>query len=522
LAIEARIADKPIEVLSYTVSEDATPLDPGSMEGGYGEIRLEGLAYPDDILLKGKEVRFVDTVRGRTSGQIVELSSADELLTVTADSILGLLNSWHDVPPVDGNFNDLVSTWFDVVGIDLPIQFEDGLATEPVAVPGSVDNLWDNMKMFLSAHQIEMSLVGETIIFRRPHKFEAFTEKTIRRGWTMGGGDSARKVEVTYYTNTPFYNEEYYPARLNEEETIMQVNAFEEVEYVIQTMASVFELPTEDIPVVDYVPNAPVSSSQYSVVGNDDLPVPAAQWIDGGGSLRLEKHPTDPLSIVVKLRGAGISHLGPFRIAMSSGASNYYNSLRLVGSGVAVSPEVIEIHTGASQNSTGTDIGITVENPFISSLTQAYNAGIRTAGAYSGQLVSIEGEALDINRRHISGSAVTLDTVSEYLSGTIDSFNAEFSGQSLDEASEFFLTLGEEFAVQAFGNATGARVYYHDAYYRIGQAHFAPGTMDYTATIDTLVADFNEVWEGETLNNFSAEWGDKMLQDLSVMPLRRV
>src|SRR5690625_7311531 len=85
---------------------------------------------------------------------------------------------------------------------------------------------------------------------------------------------------------------------------------------------------------------------------------------------------------------------------MSSGAGNYYNSLRLVGSGVVVEEHMLTLRTGASRNTTGSKIGITVENPYVTSLSQAYDTGLKTAAAYSGLRAEIAGEALNINRRN--------------------------------------------------------------------------------------------------------------------------
>src|SRR5690625_8046038 len=100
---------------------------------------------------------------------------------------------------------------------------------------------------------------------------------------------------------------------------------------------------------------------------------------------------------------------------MSSGAGNYYNSLRLVGSGVVVEQHMLTLRTGASRNSTGSKIGITVANPYVTSLSQAYDTGMKTAAAYSGLGAAIAGEAVNNNRRHVHEPVIVLKIVDSEL-----------------------------------------------------------------------------------------------------------
>lgn len=526
MAIRARIADKPVEVINYQVSEDATPLDPGSMEGGYGEIHLNALTEDGDFFLRDEPVSLQDSERGRTSGTAEEVSVNNQELTVIADSVLGMLNSWHHIPVVNGTIEDLVREWFAAAEIDLPIEFQDGIGDRPIVSPAHYDNLWDRFKMLMSAQQIEAALVNNVVVLREPRKFEAYTNRQISPQWTVGQGDTAEFVEIKYYTTQYFDKQEFYPILLaNEDLPIMQVDTTENAEYAIEMNVTLDVWPENPIRVETFVPNEPVGYSVYSVVGNDDLPIPAKMWNDYGGRLWVEPHEEDPHIIVVRIQGAGLPHLAPFRIAMSSGAGNYYNSLRLVGSGVVVEEHMLTLRTGASRNTTGSKIGITVENPYVTSLSQAYDTGLKTAAAYSGLRAEIAGEVLNINRRNEHEPVVVLSTVDRELSNqniqTISDFNSVYDGHTLSTLSAEWDELAEEFAVQAFGNAAGARIHMNDSYYRITSANFNIATMDYNAVIDNTLADFSNVWEGATLADVSKQWEGHTLANFSVAPLRR-
>ena len=526
MAIKAHVNNKPIEVTNYRVSEDATPLDPGSMEGGYGEITLSGLNHEDDIFLRDEVVNLHDYQRGRTSGNVTEIDVRKPEVTITGDSVLGMLNSWHRIPTVIGTFADLIQTWFDAAGVTAPVEYEDGIGDRPIMSMAHNDNLWDRFKLLLSAQQVEASLVDNVVVFREPRKFEAYTNREIESGWFVGRGETAKYVEVAWYETKHFENTEFYPAsRGSDDIPIMQVDSTEQVEYAIQLDATLYYLPEGDIPPVDEVPNMPTTFSTYSVVGNDDLPIPAQMWLDHGGRLWVEQDPDDPHTVLVHILGAALFDLSPFRIAMSSGAGVYYNSLRLVGSGVTYVEHMTTLTTGASTSTTGSDIGITVQNPYITSPGMALNAGIKTAAAYSGLQAEMQGQALNINRRNEHEYVITLGSINrEFIRlgiETIEDFNDTYQGLTLGEVNEVFDVLAEQFAVQAFGNAAGARILEGDSYYRITRADFGIDTMDYSAVADTTISDFNEVWEGATLGDFNDQWEGKTLGDFAVAPLRR-
>lgn len=518
----------PMNVRNYEVSEDSMSLDPGDFDGGYGSISFEIDPDPDLVLLRGKTFDLEDTDKGKTSGIVVDLDATEESLTVTTDSMLGVLNSWNTMPAMEGTLSQFVAQAFDIVDLELPVRFEQGVGDIPVVVATYVGNFWDMMKQFLSAYQVEMSLVWNTVVFRPFRTFEAYTGRESASGWSISQGETARAVEVTYY-NPVYGPQEFYPERYNDHEynpTIMQVDAGETVEYVLKTAGT---LTNPGVPVTvlpDYtVQNRPYTYSTYSVAGNDDLPIQPQQWLDAGGELSYTVNEDDPTTITVKLKGANIPRLAPFRIAMSSGSGNYYNSLHIYGIGTRLDEKTVRIPTGASKDVAGTDVGVVVQNPFINTWDQAYSLGARTAARFSGLMYSISGTAWDINRRSVdTGIYATVRDFNRSWVGTetVEDFNNRYAGMTVLQFSETWeAAIGDEFSVQAFGNAAGARVRANDAYFRIRQAVFNPADMSYTAELDTMISDFNEVWDGATIADFNEEHFNKFIRDFSLIPLRR-
>src|SRR5690606_19075411 len=109
---------------------------------------------------------------------------------------------------------------------------------------------------------------------------------------------------------------------------------------------------------------------------------------------------------------------------------------------------------------TSDEVGVTIDNPFISTKSEAYSLGLKAAAAHAGLTYTIDGNALDINR-HNSGrdliQATIADFNNEVPSGTpISDFNSEWSGQTITDFNEFWQERVDDlFENQLFGNAIG-------------------------------------------------------------------
>lgn len=517
------IIGKTTNIRGFSVQEDATPIDPSSSTGGVGTITVnvneEGADYP---LLIG-DVVLADGSRGRTSGIIRSVSSNDGAVTVAADSILGLFNADRTVPPYVGTLQGAVELYCSLVDVNTNIAVDASIADRPVIYPGGTGNLWVRVKQMLAAEQVEMSLVFNRISVRPLRRRVADLDRLSSSGWSVTNDQAARQVEVNYYKYTDGSQIEVYPNTIDEPQIIVvDANQTQVVRQTLNASLSSVNQPTPLFNVQDRP--YPGTNGVYSVVGMDDLPIQPAQWTASGGYLRV-RVTEDPSVIEIEVKGANIPRLGPFRIAMSSGSSTYYNSLHITGQGVTWKKDSVFIQTGATTQTTAEEIGVVVDNPYIDSLSKAYSVGKLTAASYAGTSYTINGTAFAINRQGDDRELIKpsiADFNDEYFGDTIADFNAQWAGQTFADFNTYwdqkFDLLWEN---QLFGNAPGARVFMKDAAFRITSATTTETSVQFQADLDVLVSDFNEVWAGNTIADFNANFAGYTCKDFSILPLRR-
>lgn len=486
---------------TFSVQEDATPIDPSSSSGGVGQISVGMDDFEDAQRLIGQVV-LADGSRGKTSGNVRTLNAADGALTLTADSVLGMFNTDRVVSPFVGTFKDAIQYYCDLVNIQNDVIVDSTLASRSVRYPGFTGNVWVSIKQILSKEQVEMALVFDRVYVRPLRLLVADQNRSVSKGWTVDNSNAARSVDVYYYNHGYGTQREVYPVP-GTEASIYNVGPGETVVFTEQLNASLFSV---NQPVVqNFVANSTFSGTNgvYSVAGNDGKPITAAQWTAQGGSVKV-RITDDPSIIEITIVGANASLPAPFRIGMTSGSSNFYNSLHITGTAVTWNKKLVNLRTGVPEDETSTEVGVTVDNPFISTYAQALSLGMRTAGAYAGLNYNVTGTALDINRTNEGRDLIqaTIEDFNiEYLPGTtISTFNTVWAGKTIEDFNEFWDNkvdlLWEN---QLFGNAPGARVLNPDANFRINSATTTESAVQYTASLDTLVGDFNDAWpEGGT------------------------
>lgn len=509
----------------FSVQEEATPLDPNSSAGGVGTITVVVDDFPDAPMLTGGTV-LTDGSRGKTSGYVRDASAVDGVLTVTADSALSLLNAEHTIQPYVGTLGGAVQYYCDLAGVPNDVFVDPTIASRSVVYPGGLGNVWVRVKQMLSAEGIEMALVFNRIYVRPVRLLSADLDRLSTFSWRATNSQASHHVDVTYYNSRSGTNLEVYPL-VDQEPQILVVDAGQTQVVEQQLNAS---LTSVNQPVATYnVANTTFEGTDgvYSITGVDDLPIQPAQWSAAGGSLSV-RITDDPSVVEITVVGANIPHLSPFRIAMSSGSSNYYNSLHITGTGVAWKKETARINTGASDTTTSAEVGAVVDNPYIRTLGQAYSVGAHTAAAYSGLTYSVTGTAYAINRRG-EGSDLVQATVEDfnmaYAPGTsVEDFNDEWAGLLI---SDFNVYWQEQVDVlwenQLFGNAPGARIMGDEANFRITSAVTTQDAIDFTADLDTTVGDFNAVNPGSlTVADFNARFATMTCRDFSFVPMRGI
>lgn len=488
-------------ISSFSVQEDATPIEPSSSAGGVGQISVGLDDFADAQQLIG-QVILADGTRGKTSGNIRTLSSSDGKLTVTADSVLGKFNTDRTVQPYVGTLGGAIQFYSDLVDIQNDIVTDSTITSRPVTYAGFKGNVWVAIKQILAKEQVEMALVFDRVYVRPLRKLTINQNRKTSDGWAIDNNNAARTVEVYYYNNDYGTQREVYP-RKGEAAPIYSVGAGETLVFTEQLNASMISV---NQPVVqDFVNNTTFSGTNgvYAVSGNDGLPITAAQWTAQGGSVKV-RMTDDPSIIEITVTGARSTLPAPFRIAMTSGSSNYYNSLHITGTAVTWDKQMVTLRTGVPDADTSTLVGVTVDNPFISTYEQALNLGTKTAAAYAGLNYTVSGSAHDINRAG-EGRELIQATIGDfnvaYVPGTtIAAFNAVWAGDTIADFNDFW---GDQVDLlwenQLFGNAPGARVLDDDANFRVTSATTTETIVQYSAALDTLVGDFNDKWpEGGT------------------------
>lgn len=515
-----KITQIPEELDSYSVSEDATPLDPDGFSGGVGQLTFSLGPSPTTQLLIDKTVDLIDSARGKFQGVVRTVEDADGVLSVTADSSLALLNSWHSVPPYNGTLADYIQFLVDLVGITDSLIVDSSIALDTISVPGYLGNVWDHLKQFLSSRQIELALVFNRVVVRPVRTNVAHTNKITTQTKTVSSQVSAQSIEINWYESVWGTQREVFPTTRDESPIVVNAN-----ETVVQTYTIDGSLQSVNQPTVSsFVNDASYAGTNgvYAVAGSDGLPVTPSQWTASGGSLTVAVT-DDPSVIEVTVHGADIASLAPFRIAMTAGTSSYYNALHITGTGLSWTQHTLTLSTGVPLGSAGQVVGTTVNNPYIQSLAQAYTAGLYTVAAWSSPQVSLSGssEAL-VNGDFGSVSGVTFE-IFNALSGLTDiaSWNTEYATLDIAGFNAVWADfVSMSFATQLFGNSVGARILADDAYYRITGTTTDAFSVQYNGVLDTTIDDINAAWGGLTIADFNTQFNGYRFIDHTPVPLR--
>jgi hypothetical protein len=256
--------------------------------------------------------------------------------------------------------------------------------------------VWTYFKFMCAYHGLEaVPNAGSASHILLRDAFRGTTINPVLRDLSQDVSDVslAEYVTVNYYNNTPITNGQVYPVTSWEDGTVFSVTPGEVVETEIRVnawLSSVNQPVVSDV-IVGPTYDASGTNGVYNVAGADGLPVLASMWTMYGGRLSVALT-DDPsvlkLTIVGPRRNALTERIGTFYIAATSG--NTYSTLRITGTGVKYEQKSVDIKTGAGTNLPTDESGATVDNPFISTLADAYDHGVRTAGAFCGPKHSIQ------------------------------------------------------------------------------------------------------------------------------------
>lgn len=499
------------EAVTYTVQEDSTPTSSDDSTGSVGSITFDIVNVENPFLLEGKEVSLKDTRRGTTVGTVTQVTETDNnRVSVTCFTRLGKLNIYDvQAQPFSGTLRDAFLLYAGLAEQFVDVAVDEQIEGRPVVFQGWKGELWFHLKQMAAAQDCEVSLVSGVILLRPLRSREIIRHRNIDRGRRYGGQSLARAVEVYQYNNRVINNTSVYPTGGWSPETeVISVPAGETTERVLELSASLTYIQP---PVMQtFVAQGYNSSSVYTIVGDDGLPIVPAQWTAQGGRLTVSiNEDTTSITVTVKgaegIRGTKGEPISTFSVALGADTTgNRYSTLRLVGTGVAFEKEKIRVRTCVRDNLTGTDVGITIDNPFLSTADEAWSAGIKAARWFAGEKMELNGTVSAVNQLGDSGSAAypkySFDQA-QHQGRTYAQVQSLNSGRTYDSIQRAYLELVQsDFNNQVFGNVNGARVWDEKTrrWYRTRNATVAPGPISFSAEDDLLHDDLQGKYQGAT------------------------
>lgn len=534
----------PYEALDFSVDEAATPLAAGDSSGQVGTFSvtiatptLAGSSRSINSLLQsigpsyfiGHNVRVFDSKKGFTLGSIdsAEVSRDGGTTTFSGTSRVGELNVYGiQAQPFIGTLGQAFQYYLGLGGIDTDLFVDDEISLRSVIFPGWRGELWFHLKQMAAAQDCDISLVSGVILLRPIRKRVASNNRDTSRSVSYATNSLAQSIEIYQYNNRAISGELVYPpGGWTSDVEVYNVNAGETSEYTIQLSASVSSIQT---PVMQtFVAQDYSASSVYTVVADDGLPVDPAAWSAYGGTFSLTINP-ETTSLTLKITGAvGLpTNSGTtatnYSLALGSDVTgNRYSTLRVVGTGVAFNKEKKAVRTGVPASKTSTEVGVTIDNPFISTTNDLYRAGTRAAKLYSGAVPSLTASVISVNRRGDSGSATypTYGTVENELKSRLGGavtygqvqtyYLSTLNLDTYEDVRQYWFTVFQNNDLdQVFGNVQGARVFDRKSgrWYRVRNAGLNPANISIKSADDDLTHDdMFDYFAGRTYASIQAQ-----------------
>lgn len=548
MAFKLIVGGRDFGFTDYSVQESATPLAAGDSSGQVGTISFEIPAldpelnpthpmvmYGDNWIID-KQVRLEDSRKGFTLGRVSSINPnrGSATIQVTSTSRLGELNVYNvQAQPFVGTLSDAFEQYLALANISTDFLVDPAIATQPVVFRGWSGELWYHLKQMAAAIDCDISLVSGVILLRPIRQRVASRGRDVERSSNVGGGSLAQNIVVVQYNNRPITDELVYPpGGWSEEVTTINVNSGESAEETLELSASVSSIAQPTMQT--FVSRTHDISSVYTVVGDDGLPIQPAQWDAQGGRLRVEINPdTTSLTVYITaptgIRNKDNKEIGVYGIALSSDSSTgRYSTLRIIGSGVAFNREEVRVATGVSDNETATDIGVTIDNPFLSTRDQVYTAGVRAVRSYNGTAMSINGSITAINQRGETGE-VNLRTYNEmqalHSARTYGQVQTLYAGQTyLQVQQSFNAGIPDDFENQVFGNVGGARIWDEPSrrWYRVRTGTENPGLIQFEAEDDLLHTDALGYFGAQSYGDMQMMYNSFSYREVDLMGLRPI
>ena len=449
-------------VSSCNYSAEINSRNPGDYSGATQQatfsVPLTSETYMDQW---GDAALLLDDNGIIENGQVTAISDTGTQASYTVAGLASRLNRSRKVQPFNNTaLTVVVRAYFAAAGVSIPVP--NMVGDFNVTVPAWEGDLYDGLKQLLGAYGCYMWLEGDQVEIRQFALSDTLAElpaNLVSKGRSVQGQDTVEWVEMAYYNSTYITNRQVYPYGI-EAPTVFSVGAEETVVYEVQLNAS---LESVDQPVsVNTINLGSIDTfGQYAVVDNAGAPVTSAEWLGQGGrvEVRLKDHRT--LEVTIRGMSTAAADRAPFRIAEFGDRADA--ALYVTGTGVRQSRRTVRLHTGSSR--AVPDTVQTVDNPFVSTLAQAYTAG--------------QWAACD----------------------ALLSEQVNFGG-----GPELF-SLGTKYRT-----SNGA--------YRVAGVGLSTGGSSFNATLEVTMKNFADTLGSKTMAQMAAIWSGKTMGQVAIEPLR--
>ena len=444
-------------IISFSYSEDATPLDPTSMVSGSSQITISAIEETSDASLVNTKLMINNTVSlqdddyGTVQFDVKKVSTnAAGIATITGDSTQAKLNVIKTANAYTGTLSGAITYYCGLCGVTPTI--DAALTSRTVNFIGWTGNVWDYLKMLCSVmtynttdkSAIEMYFTGTSVGFRPALVNSINIDQYLSDiNQSVETFDAAQSIDVysyntQYKSNAIVYDLSYYDpnssnakkAFLSSFSDSMQVNAGETIIKRFTIDASLTSVKQPDcVASISPFPYDPSTSGngQYIVVGSDNLPIQPTQWTAQGGSLTvsLTENPNEiqititapPQTSLLKNDGSGLGY-APYRVGVATSGDGYdYPAIYIVGTGVFYKKTKKTFPTGASSTETSKTSATEIDNIFITDNFTLANAGLSAAQASCSPLIKVNGS---------SASGFTIgSTIGKYFSKNSNNFRID-------------------------------------------------------------------------------------------------
>lgn len=487
-------------IMGWSYSEEVTSLHPGESKGATGQASFRGIeltadkvgnTHPNSKLMINNQISLVEDIYGTVDLQVRSVSTNAGVVSVTADTLQWRLNVTKTALPVpnatedvDGNLFAAINYYCGLVGIIPTIDstLEAELTAVPVNFIGWKGNVWEHLKMLCSAvsasttvtSPIEMFVGPDGLAFRKAMTTESgLDEFKSDHSVSVSTGDVAKEIDIYRYKTSHgvkqvVYEQSNYDESGNNPGNFvasvtdsMQVDAGATVTKRVKINATL-ETVEQPVCVATITRNYPEPyvglTGEYVIFGNDNFPILPDQWNAFGGSVTVST--TDvpdeieisvtapPLDSMEKVDGG--EGFSPYKIGVEVTDGFEYPAFWITGTGVFFEKRKHTFLTGAPDQYAPADKTSSIDNPFITGLTQVTSRGVAAAQAACGPTVKASStlstangfgqtigrtERMDSNRFRIESASYSESSVGIEATAyaTIADFNAKWTGKTIGQ-----------------------------------------------------------------------------------------